>query len=467
MTNPFDTPRHILYPEIPKSIKQTKKNKDFFNKHINGPKDKFLFIKFKINTPKFLLKSYKKYGNFFSFLLNKELFVCAFSPESVNEITVTKQSNFIKGFGFNKLRKVLGTGLLTNEEPVHMWHRRALSSPFHKNQINLYAKEMVLITRNHLDEIEKKDKVKINLEMMSLTFDIVANLLFGSDLSKNTNKFQKNISIVVDRCERILPWKLNKLEKYKLPYFGKLKKSANELHKISKNIVDERIKNNIKKNDLLDVLVESINNKSLSKEEVYDETLTLIFAGYETTSNAITWALCYLSDNPELWQELKKEYDQVFKYENTDEFANKIFNAEVSGGVLKESLRLCPPVWISPRKAINDVLIDGHDIKKGTNVIISQYVNHRNEKYFYNPEEFIPQRWYNNFEKTLPNGVYFPFNLGPRKCIGDQFALMEGKIIILEIANRVVLSLQSKFPNYLARGTFRQKSNVIMNVNKK
>jgi cytochrome P450 len=463
---PFDSPRHVLYPDIPKPIKKTKENKKFLDKYITGPKDKFLFIKFKLNAPKFLLKSYKQYGDLFSFMLNKELYVCAFSPESVNEVAVTKEFNFIKGPGFNKLRKVLGTGLLTNEEPVHMFHKRVLSSPFHKNQINLYAKDMVLITRNHLNKIKNKKKIKINIEMMSLTFDIVTNLLFGSDLSKNTNRFQKNMSIVINRCEKFLPFKLSKLEKYKLPYFGKLKKSANELHEISKNIVDERINNNIKKNDLLDVLIESIKNKSLSKEEVYDEALTLIFAGHETTSNTIVWATSYLSDKPELWKELKNEYDEVFKYENTEEFAGKIFNAEVSEAVIKETLRLCSPVWISPRKAINDVLIDGIEIKKGTNVIMSQYVNHRNEKYFYSPEDFIPQRWYNNFEKTLPNGVYFPFNIGPRRCIGDQFGLMESKIILLEIANKMILSLDSKFPKYSAKATFRQRGNVIMNVNK-
>jgi cytochrome P450 len=127
-------------------------------------------------------------------------------------------------------------------------------------------------------------------------------------------------------------------------------------------------------------------------------------------------------------------------------------------------MRLCPPVWVAPRRALEDLTLGGVAIPKGAHVLVSQYVTHRDERYFVEPDTFKPERWFGDFEKSLPRGAYFPFGAGTRKCLGDQFALLEGRIIILEIARRMSLTLTSAFPQPQPRATYRPKGAVPMRV---
>jgi cytochrome P450 len=112
------------------------------------------------------------------------------------------------------------------------------------------------------------------------------------------------------------------------------------------------------------------------------------------------------------------------------------------------------------------VTLGGVEVPKGAHVLVSQYVTHRDPRYFQDPDSFIPERWFNDFEKSLPRGAYFPFGAGTRKCLGDQFALLEGRIIILEIARRMQLSLTSGFPVAQPRATYRPRGAVSMKVSK-
>jgi len=430
-----------------------------------GPKSKFLFLSFKKNPPLFLLNNKKKYGSTFSFLYNKKPIICFFSPQAVSEITLTKQENFIKIGPTVKLKELLGDGLITSEEPIHMEHKRVVSPAFHSKNILSYAKGMLDITRTYTTKWKTESKLKINLEIMSLTFDVTTKMLFNSDLSKEVKKVKKNMDMVTLGTTQLLPFKLNKLRKYNLPYFNRYKKSTIILRNIAKNVFDNKTKN--KKTNLsvlVKALLDAVNNKKIKKQDAYDETLTMITAGHETTSNAITWALAYLSNRLDLWELLKKESIEIFKYENDEDFGKMIMNSKIATSVINESLRLYPPVWSNTRRSVNDVEIDGVFVKKGTNVLISSYVSHRNEEYFYNPESFIPERWHDGLEKNLPNGVYFPFSLGSRRCIADQFAILEAKIVLLEIANKMKLSLCNEFPKTSAELALRTKGNVLMNV---
>jgi cytochrome P450 len=324
---------------------------------------------------------------------------------------------------------------------------------------------MLDITRTYTKNWETKNKIKTNLEIMSLTFDITTKMLFDSDLSKEVKTVKKNMDMVTLGTTQLLPFKLNKLRKYNLPYFNRYKKSTIVLRDIAKNVFDSKTKN--KKNKLsvlIKTLSDAINDKKIKKQDAYDETLTMITAGHETTSNAITWALAYLSDRLDLWELLKQESIEIFKYENNEDFGKMVMNSKIATAVINESLRLYPPVWSNTRRSIKDVEIDGVFVKKGTNILISSYVSHRNEEYFYNSENFIPERWYDGLEKNLPTGAYFPFSLGSRRCIGDQFAILEAKIILLEIANKMKLSLCNEFPKTSAELALRTKGNVLMNV---
>ena len=460
---PFQSPRPSEYAPIPKPLT----SRALRGREIPpGPRSPLLTLRFQKDTPSFLCKTRDQFGDCASFFLGGELFITAFAPEMVHEVTVSKQHQFIKGVGFDRMRKVLGTGLLTNEEPIHLRHRRLMQSPFHISKISEYATIMLNLTQKHISRWRNQEVIALGPEMMSLTFDIVADILFGADISGETDTVQRAMHVAIDRIERTMLPGLERFDNLPIPYFRKFGSAANELHEVATRIVTERVKNNIKRADLLGILLEATtpDGERLSPREVSDETLTLILSGHETTANVLTWTFAYLSEHPDYWEKLADEAESIFSKQHDENFARELLAAPIAGSIFNEVLRLCPPVWIAPRRALDDVTLGNVEIVKGSHVLISQFVTHRDPRYFQNPDEFIPERWVDGFEKSLPRGAYFPFGAGTRKCLGDQFALLEGRIIILEIARRMRLSLVSDFPKAEPRATYRPKGRVPMKV---
>ena len=458
---PFRMDRPGEYAPIPKPIKRSAAKKMVLPA---GPRSPLLTLQFQKDTPGFLRKTRDQYGDCASFFLGGQLFIGAFAPEMVNEVTVSKQHSFIKGVGFDRMRKVLGTGLLTNEEPIHMRHRRLMQSPFHISKISSYAETMLRLTRKHIEPWRDKDVIAVGPQMMSLTFDIVADILFGSDISADTERVQRAMHVAIDRIERTMLPGLDRFDYAPIPYFRKFEKAANELHEVSSRIVEERIRLNIKRDDLLGILIEATtaDGERLSAREISDETLTLILSGHETTANVLAWTFSYLSENPQYWQPLAQEAESVFAHNTEVDFALQLFNAPLTSAIFNEVLRLCPPVWVAPRRALEDLTLGGVFIPKGAHVLVSQYVTHRDPRYFKDPDKFIPERWSGDFEKSLPKGAYFPFGAGSRKCLGDQFAILESRIIILEIARQMKLKTLREFPEAQPRATYRPKGSVPM-----
>lgn len=460
---PFSTPRPASYASVPTPLKRRNCRALSLPP---GPRSPLLTLQFQKDTPGFLKSARDQFGPIVSFFLGGQLFYGAFAPEMVHEMAVSKQHDFIKGVGFERMRKVLGTGLLTNEEPIHLRHRRLMQSPFHISKISSYAETMLDLTRRHVNGWKVGETVSVGPEMMSLTFDIVADILFGSDISGETERVRRSMHIAIDRIERTMLPGLDKFDSSPIPYFRKFKSAADDLHHVATTIIENRLRNGIKRDDLLGLLLdaETSEGERLSPAEVSDETLTLILSGHETTANVLTWAFAYLSENPRYWSALAEEAKLVFSHQGTTDFAMHIFSAPVVSSIFSEVLRLCPPVWVAPRRALNDVELGGVKIPRGAHVLMSQYVTHRDPEFFENPDSFNPDRWSEGFEKSLPRGAYFPFGSGVRKCLGDQFALLEGRIIILEIARRMRLQLVKEFPQAQPRATYRPKGAVPMTV---
>jgi cytochrome P450 len=460
---PFRSPRPDSYLPIPKPIHRGRARGLQLPP---GPRSLTLTLNFQKDTPGFLRQVRDEFGQIASFFLGRELFIAAFDPAMVHEVTVSKQKSFIKGVGFDRMRKVLGTGLLTNEEPIHLRHRRLMQAPFHINRISGYARTMLDLTKQHIENWKVGSQVEVGPEMMSLTFDIVADILFGTDIKGDTKAVQESMHIAIDRIERTMLPGLEITDQIPLPYFKRFEGAADRLHQIATRIVDERIKAGINREDLLGLLLETrtSDGEKLTESEISDETLTLILSGHETTANVLTWTFAYLNQRPDLWQALAKEAAEILSQSESEDFAKILFTAPIVGSIFNEVLRLAPPVWVAPRRAVEDVLIGGIQIPKGAHVLISQYVTHRDSRYFPAPDSFQPERWLTGLEKTLPDGAYFPFGAGTRKCLGDQFALLEGRIIILEIARRFKLHLVDDFPKAQPRATYRPKGPVAMKV---
>jgi cytochrome P450 len=457
---PFSSPRPTEYAQIPDPILRSNWKKD---PKLPGPNpllSDLITATFMINTPKFLHKMQSQYGQICSFFLSRRLFIGAFSPEAVHQITVAQQHNFVKGVGFARMRKVLGEGLLTNEEPIHLAHRRMMQPPFHHGNLDSYVALMHQLIGEHISNWKDNDEIELAPQMMALTLEIVSRCLFGLDSAQYTDSIAKSMAVAIDRIERTMLPGLERFDNSAIKYFKSFEQASDQLVEIAEAIIQKRIESGEKKDDdLLGILLQM--QGQISKEHIRDEVLTLILSGHETTANVMSWAFSYLAKNPQIRAELEKEADQAawIDQSRSPSYQELEDTSPIATAILQESMRLAPPVWVAPRIAITDCVIDGVNIPKGAHVLVSQYVTHRDPKYFPNPQQWQPKRWLDpNFEKSLPKGAYFPFGGGSRKCLGEYFAIAEARLILLMVAKR--FRLDGKFPKAQPRATYRPKGEV-------
>jgi cytochrome P450 len=378
----------------------------------------------------------------------------------VHEVTVAQQHNFVKGVGFARMRKVLGEGLLTNEEPIHLAHRRMMQPPFHHGNLDSYVEIMHNLINEHTNNWHSKSSIDLAPEMMALTLEIVSRCLFGLDSHQYTEAIAESMEVAIDRIERTMLPGLERFDKSAIKYFKEFEIASDRLVDIAEAIINKRLESKEKKDDdLLGILLQM--RDQISVDHIRDEVLTLILSGHETTANVMSWAFSYLSKNPKVRKDLEDEADRAdwIKENRSPTYQELEDSSPIASAVLQETMRLAPPVWVAPRIATVDCVIDGIKIPKGAHVLLSQYVTHRNPSYFPNPEEWKPERWRNlEFEKSLPKGAYFPFGGGSRKCLGEYFALAEARLILLMVAKN--FKLNGSFPKAQPRATYRPKGAV-------
>ena len=460
LDKPFSAPRPSEYTAIPAPILRKQWQGD---SRLPGPKPIFsdlLTPTFIIDTPNFLLSMQKKYGNACSFFLSRRLFIGLFSPSAVHEVTVAQQHKFVKGVGFARMRKVLGEGLLTNEEPIHLAHRRMMQPPFHHGNLDAYVAIMHNLITEHTEAWKEKSTVDIAPEMIELTLEIVSRCLFGLDSHEYTQIIAESMEVAIDRIERTMLPGLERFDKSAIKYFKEFEVASDKLVDTAEAIINKRLQSGENKDDdLLGIMLQMRDHISI--EHIRDEVLTLILSGHETTANVMSWAFSYLSKNPEVRKELEAEADRAawITEKRIPTYQELEASSPITSAIFEETMRLAPPVWIAPRIATEDCVIDGISIPKGAHVLVSQFVTHRSADHFDNPFTWNPSRWLNtNLEKSLPRGAYFPFGAGTRKCLGEYFAIAEARLILMMVAKN--FRLDGDFPKAQPRATYRPKGRV-------
>lgn len=417
------------------------------------------YYSFFLNSAKVITKNMLKHGKFFSTYHGRYVITYVFSPKGVWDVLAAKQKSFIKGPLWGRPRKLLGNGLLVSEDPDHFVFRRMTMSSFDHKKIKNMSSIMFDITRKSVNEMKQNDEaIEVRSQINSLALDIIMKCIFGVDIKKSSEVVKKNVSIAQDAMNRTQDPSLTRFENLSLPYFKRFADSTVLLYKFVEDIYEEKIKSNLDGDDLLSIYINSTDEdgNKMSKHQVLDEMITVILAGFESTSNTLVWALAYLNQNPEEYEKLIEESLKIFSSDSSDEeLLKQIIEAPVCSNILKETLRLCPPIWNLARMTKEDVFVDDKFIPKNSFVVVSPYATHRDPEIYKDPEKFNPDRWNNGFEKNLPLGAYFPFGEGSRKCIGDQFAMIEMKIILLCMSSQFRIKTYGRMPKGLDRVTYR------------
>ncbi|CAK0762053.1 hypothetical protein CCP3SC5AM1_3030002 [Gammaproteobacteria bacterium] len=272
--------------------------------------------------------------------------------------------------------------------------------------------------------------------MLYLSLNIVAKTLFGVDLTEEiARKIEWTIETLMDRFAglgMILPIGLP------LPQNFRVKKALKTLDTIIYEIIRERRKSG-DRGDLISMLIAATGEEGgMTDTQLRDEAITLLIAGHETTALALGFTFDLLGRHPEITERLEREIATVLGERAPT--AADLPRLKYADAIVRESMRLYPPVWVIGREAIAPCRIGGYDIEPGTQLLASQWIVHRDPRWFSGPEFFRPERWENDFAKTLPRQAYFPYGGGPRICIGNAFAQMEVVLVLVTIAQRVRLT---------------------------
>jgi cytochrome P450 len=227
------------------------------------------------------------------------------------------------------------------------------------------------------------------------------------------------------------------VEKLPLPAVRRMKTGRAKLDEIVYRLINDRRGCEEKRGDLLSMLLthdKEEGDAGMTDQQVRDQMVTILIAGHDTTAAALTWTWYLLSEHPEVEARLHEELDDVLG-NRLPTFADTQA-LPFTENVIRESLRIYPPVWMMWRRAVEDYEVDGYIAPARSIVVMSQHVMHRDARYFPEPLRFDPERWTREFKAALPKYTYFPFGGGPRQCIGESFAWMEAILLIATLAQQ-------------------------------
>ena len=415
----------------------------------------------------------QKYGDVAYFKLGPKQHVYLINnPDYIEKMLIYDHRNFKKGKRLQIAKSLLGEGLVTSEGDFHNRQRRLIQPIFYPRQIMTYGKIMTDYAIRFRDRWKNEDTIDISQEMMELTLGIICKSVLNYDVESEAKQVGKALTTTRNYSRRLQSPIGHILDKIPiLPAPRGARKAKKELDSLVYGLISDRRhhqqeSDNNHYDDLLSRLLEAqdsnlagpippssggsqySSNGKMSDKQVRDEVMTIFIAGHETTANALTWTFYLLSQYPDVEKKLHDEIDSVLG--TIDENGNdvsKIPTAEdipklqYTEKVLRESMRLYPPVWTMGRYVENDYQVGEYTIPAGSSILMSQYVMHHDPRYYEEPEQFNPDRWTAKFKTDLPRFSYFPFGGGIRGCIGEPFAWIEGTLIIATIVQKWTMRL--------------------------
>jgi cytochrome P450 len=372
-------------------------------------------------------------------------------PEHIRYVLQENNKNYgRKTPGYQKLKLALGEGLVTSEGEHWLRQRRIAQPAFHKERIAKFATTMTHAANTMLarwDARTDKEPIDVAKEMMRLTLEVVSATIFSVDVKEVAEGIGRSVTVVLrhvtDRITSILGF----IDDLPTPANRRFKQALAELDDFILKSIRERRGSNRDPGDLLSMLLGARDEETgatMNDVQLRDELVTMFGAGHETTANALTWTFYLLSKHPAVERKLTQELSKVLGG-RTAEIAD-LERLPYLRFVVKESMRLIPPVWSIGRHAAATDSVGGFEISEGAIVITSPYVTHHDPNLWDNAEGFDPERWETPRVQDLPRFAYFPFGGGPHQCIGNSFALLEAELILATILSRYRLDLLPGHP---------------------
>jgi len=418
----------------------------------------------------------KTYGNIACYRFMGTPIVFVNDPGYIREILVTQASAFVKERTVRRMKILLGEGLITSDDPIHMRQRKIVAPAFHRQRINAYADQIVGCAAAQREVWQPGQAIDIAAASMQLSLEIVARTLFDTEVTADIRSINDEVNTIMGIYNFIVAFpRLNHALHLPIPGIMKFRRSKARLDAIVDRLIREHREAGLDKGDLLSMLLASTYEPEagsgaptrMSDEQARDEVLTIFLAGYETVANGLTWTWYLLSQNPEIEAKLHSELDAVLgagekgRLPTLADYPSLRYTEQV----FAEAMRLYPPAWAMGRMSTRPVTLGPYRIPPGAHFFFSQYMMGRDPQYFPDPLRFDPERFSPEAKAARPKFVYFPFGGGNRQCIGESFAWMEGVFSIATIAQRWRMNyVGTSAPVPQAKITLRPRDPVMMRL---
>jgi cytochrome P450 len=413
----------------------------------------YLFRKFfNPGNPILLFEHLRRFGRAAHYRILFRDVVLFHDPADIREVLIDKAASFGKDRTQKRIKILLGEGLITSDGEAHKRGRRIAAPAFHRQRIQHYAGQIVELSHALSAQWEPGAPLNIAAEMMRLALQITARTLFDTEVTPEIHVINDQVNIIMDLYNYLVAMpRAELLLNSPLPGMRRFRHAKARLDEVVDGMIKARRAEIAagsaleERGDLLSMLLASRDEQAegdglkLGAEELRDQVLTLFLAGYETVANALAWTWLLLGQNPAAEAKLHEELDAVLAGRLPT--LEDLPRLEYITMVLSESMRLYPPAWAMGREALEDVSIGPYRLQKGSMVFFSQYIVHRDPRWFPHPERFWPERFTAEAKAARPRFAYFPFGGGGRQCIGESFAWMEAALALATIAQRWRLAL--------------------------
>ena len=384
----------------------------------------------------FMTRLAREYGDLCSFRVGFERVFFVNHPDYVRDVLVKHYDNFLKGAGRPRAKHFLGEGLLLSEGELHRRQRRLAQPGFHRERLAAYAEEMARCAEGCSARWRDGQELDVWPEMLRLTLAVVGRTLFSADVESDADEVGRAMKAATLRYRAFRLPLARLIERLPLPHVRRFHRGKQRLREVVLRIIEERRRDGLDRGDLLSMLMlAGDGGGEMTPSQVWDEALTLFIAGYDTTATALMWTWWLLSRHPEAEARLHRELDSVLEGGRPARFED-LPRLAYTERVLAESMRLYPPTWRLVRRALTDFPVGEHTIPAGSLVVVCQYAMHRDPRFFPDPERFDPDRFMPEARTARPQFAYFPFGGGPRRCLGESFAMMEGVLLLASLARR-------------------------------
>lgn len=405
-----------------------------------------LLLQFKREPLQTLRQICDRYGDLVNFEIGRRNITIVRDPEYIEQILVKKRKNFTKDTpAYQNLKLLLGEGLLTSEGDFWAKQRRIAQPGFHREKIASFAQIMTGVAEEIVTDwqlLARQNPIDVAAEMQKAALKIMGLALLSIDLGDETQTVSQALPIVLKYIAEqtqpvhfLPPW---------LPTGEKrdFQQALAEFDRVVYDIIARRRQQENMGRDLLGMFLEMYDEETgerMSDRQIRDEVMTMFLAGHETTASSLSWTFYLLARHPQIEADLREELQRVLGAHSPS--LTDLPKLQLLDRVIKESMRLYPPIPFIGRKVEVDEVLGDYYFPADMQVIVSPYVTHRNPKFWEKRDRFDPDRFLPDRFEALPKLAYFPFSDGSRRCIGDQFAMMEIKLMLATILQRFKLSL--------------------------